>query len=364
MIKRLAILLLVLLLVFGGIFGLKFYQLRQMAGKMGAPPPATVASTTVQSEVWPQYLRAVGTLVANQGVFVTNEVVGQVSRIGFESGAKVKRGQLLLELDSSVDQAELNGLLAEQKLAELQLERMTRLLRDHTVSQADYDEARARVDSNEARLAAKRAVTEKKQIRAPFSGQLGIRLVDLGEYLAPGARIVELQAVDPIHVDFALPERHFSLLATGQTVTIAVQSYPGKVFTGKIAAINPAVDVGSRTLRLRATLSNPDGVLRPGMFAEVRTLLPAQEQVLTLPRTAITYNPYGDAVFVIIEQDQRPTVQQRQVQTGEEREGRVVIVSGLTAGEQVVSAGQVKLRNGMPVQIDNSVQLPSQVKRP
>jgi membrane fusion protein (multidrug efflux system) len=207
-------------------------------------------------------------------------------------------------------------------------------------------------------------VIAKKRITAPFSGWLGIRQVDLGEYLQPGAAIVPLQALDPLYVDYSLPERHLDLISVHQAVEIEVQAFAGEIFTGRISAVNPGIDPGTRSLRIRATLENPQSRLRPGMFAEVRTVLPQRPGVLTLPRTAITYNPYGDSVFVIQEGETGPSVQRRQVETGGVRNGRVEIVHGLQAGERVVIAGQVKLRNDQAVVVDNSIALEPQITRP
>ena len=358
MIKRIIHVVVLLAVMFGGIFGWKFYSGQKLATMMSRPqPPATVASAEVEVHAWQPYLRAVGSVAAIQGVFVTTEVPGQVSEILFESGRKVEIGEVILQLDDSVDRADLDGLVAQQTLARLQFERNKKLLKDRSVSRSEYDQSRAQLDGAKATVAAKRATISKKKIRAPFSGQLGIVEVDPGEYLSPGARIVPLQALDPVYVDYTLPERHFSRVKVGQPVVVEVQAYPGRTFEGTITAINPGIDPGTRSVRLRATLDNPGQLLRPGMFTEVRTVLPAREGVLTLPRTAITYNPYGESVFIIQEQEGVQVVQRRRVKTGEVRNGHVEIVQGLQAGDSVVAAGQIKLRNGQPVTIDNSVQL-------
>lgn len=358
MIKRLILVVLLLVVVFGGIFGWKYFVGQQMAASMAAPPPpATIASAEVQVETWQPYLYSVGSVAATQGVFVTTEVPGQVKEILFESGHRVEAGDVILQLDDSVDEADLEGLIAQRNLARLQFERARKLVKERSVSQSEFDQSRAQLDSAEATVASKRAVIAKKKIRAPFSGRLGIRQVDVGEYLSPGTNIVPLQALDPVYVDYTLPERHFEQLHPGQPVRVEVQAYPGRVFEGSISAINPGIDPGTRSAQVRATLDNPEQLLRPGMFAEVRTVLPARDDILTLPRTAITYNPYGESVFVILEKDGAQVVQRRQVKTGEVRDGRVEIVEGLASGEQVVSAGQVKLRNDQPVVVDNSVEL-------
>jgi len=360
--KRLILVILLLVVIFGGIFGWKYYSGMRMAAMMSAPPPpAVVASAKVRVESWQPYLQAVGSVTATQGIDVTTEVAGKVSEILATSGQRVKAGDLLLRLDDSVDEADLQGLVAQRKLAQLQFERNSKLLKDKSVSRSDYDQARASLDSAEAAVAAKQALIRKKAIRAPFSGQLGIADINLGQYLSPGDAIVPLQALDPVYVDYSLPERHLPQVRVGQAVEVAVQARPGRRFKGVISAINPGIERGTRSLRLRATLDNPDWLLRPGMFAEVSTVLPLRDDILTLPRTAVTYNPYGESVFVIQKQDSGLVVQNRPVKTGEVRDGRVEITEGLAAGDEVVSAGQNKLRNGQPVTIDNRVKLDGKV---
>jgi membrane fusion protein (multidrug efflux system) len=360
--KRLILVSLILIVIFGGIFGWKYYSGVQMAAMMSRPPPpAVVASAVVKVESWQPYLKAVGSVTATQGIFVTTEIAGQVREILARSGQMVETGDVLLRLDDSVDKADLNGLIAQRTLASLQFERAKKLLRDKSISRSDYDTSRANLDSAEAAVAAKRALINKKTIRAPFSGQLGIADINPGQYLSPGDAIVSLQALDPVYVDYSLPERHLSRVHVGQRVEVGVQAWPDRRFRGVISAINPGIDPGTRTLRLRATLDNPDHLLRPGMFAEVSTVLPLRDNVLTLPRTAVTYNPYGESVFVVQQQETGLVVQNRPVKTGEVRAGRVEILEGLRADDQVVAAGQNKLRNGQPVTIDNSVQLDRRV---
>jgi membrane fusion protein (multidrug efflux system) len=365
MILRLVIVVMLLTLLFGGIFGWKYRQMQQAQAIASMPPaPATVASAEVRSARWQPYLRAVGTLVASAGVFVSSDIGGLIDAIRFESGQPVEAGELLIQLDAEVDKADLQGLLAERRLAEIQFQRFRKLLREKSISRSEYDQASATLDNAEAQVASMRAKIEKKAIRAPFSGVLGIRQVNLGEYLAPGARIVSLQSLDPIYVDYSLPERNLAALEEGQEVVVQVQAYPGRSFSGRITAVDPRIDTGTRNLRLRATLENSEHLLRPGMFAEVRTVLAARENVLTLPQTAITFNPYGESVFVIEEQDGALVVQRRQVETGEVRDGRVEIRTGLAEGERVVAAGQLKLRNAQPVRIDNSAELEARLSTP
>lgn len=354
MFKRLLLMLLLVGVVFGGIFALKARQMNQQAALMSRPPPpATVAVTEVRAETWEPRLKAVGSLEAAQGIFVTNEVAGKVSRILFESGQKVRAGEVILQLDDSVDQADLKGLIAERNLAEIKLERLARLLRDRSVSQSDYDESKAQLDGAEARVAAKQALIGKKRITAPFAGLLGIRKVDLGEYLPPGSPIVPLDALEPIYADYSVPERYLKDLTVGQGIRVKVAAHGDQYFEGQISAINPGIEQLTRSLRIRATLPNPEQRLRPGMFAEVETLLAVRKNVLTLPRTAITYAPYGESVFLLLEQDGKTTVERRPVTTGAVESGRVA-VEGLRVGDKVIVAGQVKLRNGQEVRIDNS----------
>jgi membrane fusion protein (multidrug efflux system) len=361
-IKRLVLVTLLLVVIFGGIFGWKFYTGMKMGAMMSAPPPpAVIASAVVEAQSWQPFLHAVGSVTAMQGIYVTTEVAGKVDDILADSGQTVRAGDLLLRLDDSVDEADLKGLIAQRRLAQLQFERNSKLLKDKSVSRSDYDQSRASLDSAEAAVEGKQALIHKKAITAPFSGQLGIVDINLGQYLSPGDAIVSLQSLDPVYVDYTLPERHLPDVQVGQTVEVEVQAWPGHRFKGTVSAINPGIDRGTRTLRVRATLDNPEHLLRPGMFAEVDTVLPKRDAILTLPRTAVIYNPYGESVFVIQKGDNGPVVQNRPVETGAVRAGRVEITRGLTAGEEVVAAGQNKLRNGQAVKVDNSVKLDGKV---
>lgn len=358
MVKRLVMMAVVLAIIFGGIFGWKYYMAGKSAAMMSQPPPpAIVASAQVMLESWEPYLAAVGSVVATQNVFITTEVAGQVEKILFESGQIVKAEDVILQLDDSVDKAELNGLIAQGTLAKLQFDRNAKLIKDRTVSQSEYDRLRAELDVAEATIASKRAVIDRKSIRAPFNGRLGIRDVNIGQYLTPGMHILSLQALDPVFVDYTLPERHFYRVKIGQRVVVQVQAHPGKMFEGEVTAIDPGVDPGTRTLRARATLDNPEQLLRHGMFTEVQTVLPVRDDILTLPRTAITYKPYGASVFLVTTENGSSSVKRKPVKSGEVRDGRVEIIEGLNAGDVVVSAGQVKLRNGQQINIDNSVEL-------
>lgn len=356
MLKRLVIVLLLLALLFGGIVWFKRQQLQQMAAMMGAPrPPAVVTATEVTAQPWRPRLEAVGTVVAVQGISVANEVPGLVREIAFESGQPVKAGDVLLRLDDAVDQAELRGYQSALALAKLKFQRAARLIKQRSVSQSDYDTAQAELSNAQAQVATKQAVIDKKVVRAPFDGVIGLRAVSLGQYLPAGSAIAPLVKLDPAQVDFSLPERYLPQVAVGQQVRVAVDAQRDVTFEGALQAIDPDVDASTRQLRLRASLPNPDGRLRPGMFARVALDLGRSVQVLTLPRVAINYAPYGDGVFVLQEKDGKTVVQQRQVRTGTVIGDRVVIEDGLQAGDRVVLTGLVKLRNGMPVRVDNKV---------
>lgn len=365
--KRLILVLLLLAVIFGGIFGWKYRQLQQMQAQMSKPqPPAVVSATTVRQEAWQPTLRAVGSLLAVNGVAVSTEVAGVVSEVAFESGETVERGDVLLRLDDSVDRAALTGLQADRELARVQFARAQDLLERRALSRSEFDEAKARYDAARAAVAEQQARIALKTIRASFSGLLGLRRADLGEYLSPGARIVELQALDPIYLDYAVPESQFARVRLGQEVRVELDAVPGETFSGQITAIDSGIEEGTRTVTVRATLPNPEGRLRPGMFAEVETLEGEPEPRLTLPRTAISFNTYGDFAFLIQDaEDDSLKVKRQPVSTGATREGRVAITEGLSEGDRVVAAGLVKLRDGQQVTIDNSVELDhGQIRQP
>ena len=359
MLKRSILLLILLFAIFGSLFYLKSQQMVQMQQQMAAPrPPAVIATAEAVLESRQPTLRSVGSLVAINGIDVSSEVAGIVSRIRFTSGNTVKQGEALIELDATVDKAELTALRADQRLAELEFKRIKDLLPKKVVSPSDYDQAQAKFQSAQARVEKQEAVVARKTIRAPFPGLLGIRRIDLGQYLNAGEGIVPLQVLDPLHVDYTLPERYFRQLHIGQPVQITLTMLQGEDFKAEISAIDAAITEGTRSIKLRATLPNPDGRLRPGMFVEVHTLVGEVEQVVTVPQTAISFNSYGSAVMVVKEgENGQLVVQSRQVKPGAVQNGRVEINSGLVAGEQVVRSGHNKLRPGQAVTIDNSIKL-------
>ncbi|MGE3771562.1 MAG: efflux RND transporter periplasmic adaptor subunit [Gammaproteobacteria bacterium] len=352
MLKRVLLLLVLALAIFGGLAATKYVQVRQMTQKLSVPqPPTAVAVATVERVQWPRSLTAVGSVSAVQDVTVTTEVAGQVESIRFESGAQVAAGDVLVTLDTSIDAAELAGLEASLRLAELQFVRAEKLRRERTMSEAQYDEAAAKRAEAAALVRAKQAHIAKKTIRAPIAGTLGIRRIDLGDYLAPGAEIVGLQSLDTVFVDYRLPERDLGRIRVGQQIEVRVQAYPDRRFGGTVTAIDPAIDVATRMVKLRARLPNPEGLLRPGMFADVDTREEQIDEVLVVPTTAITYSPYGNSVYLVSEADGGLKVQRRQVETGETRGSLVAVTKGVAAGDRVVAVGQNKLRNDVAVVI-------------
>tara|TARA_R110002096_G_scaffold200747_2_gene384961 strand:+ start:4802 stop:6028 length:1227 start_codon:yes stop_codon:yes gene_type:complete len=330
----------------------KQHDLEAFANMPRALPTVEVGSVTV--ERWQQYLYAVGSFKAVQDVSVTNEIEGKITGIRFASGQRVEEGAVLVTLDTSVDTAELEALVAEQRLNEVQFERSKKLLKDKTISKSEFDIAAARRDEAAAMTRAKAAAIAKKTIRAPFSGVLGIRKVDLGEFLDAGEEIVKLQTVSPIYLDFGTPERFFDKVTENLPIEAEVAAYPGEVFAGRLVAVEPGIDRATRNVFMRAEFANPDGRLRPGMFAEVRGLLPGMQDVLTIPETAVTYTPYGNSVFVVEQSDDGARTIRRLIETGEIRNGRVAVIRGLDSDAMIVSAGHNKLRNGMLVQIEQS----------
>lgn len=352
MVKRISLILAVLFIFGLGIYGLRLNKLSQIAAMSGrAFPPATISVAEVKSSSWRQSLFAVGSVVAEQGVDVTAPLPGTVVDIKFNSGTEVKKGELLVQMDIGVDLAQLEGLIASKELRELQFKRAKKLFDERQISRSDFDVARAALDEASAEMLTKKEFIARKRVYAPFDGTLGIRMIDLGDHLEPGDPVVPLQMLDPIHVDYALPEQFLSQLQMGQVIEIEVPAYPGQRYTGVITAFDPGIDPNTRNINIRATIENPLHQLRPGMFAEVWTIDPANKTVLLLPETSITYSPFGDTVFLVVDENDAALVERRQVQVGEVRNGEVEITKGLIPGDRVVAVGQNKLRNGMPVQI-------------
>jgi membrane fusion protein, multidrug efflux system len=364
MTARMLIMLGVVIVVFGAIFGwqaLKGHFIKQFFASMSAPPQ-TVSTTVASMQEWQPQLEAVGGLRAVKGADLSLEVPGIVDEIAFESGQDVEAGALLLRLRAADDIARLHSLEANAQLAQITYDRDQKLVKTQVVSQATLDSDAAKLKDAKAQITAQQAVIDKKFIRAPFAGHLGIRAVDIGQYLSAGTMIVTLQALDPIYLDFYLPQQSLDQIKTGQTVTVKVDTYPGQTFTGEISAINPKIDANSRNVEVRATLKNPDHKLLPGMFATVDIATNAPQRYVTLPQTAITYNAYGSTVYLVDDKGKdakgQPQLVARQnfVTTGATRGDQVAVLSGVKEGETVVTAGQIKLHNGSSLVVNNTVQ--------
>jgi membrane fusion protein, multidrug efflux system len=345
-------------LVLGGI---KARQISSMIafGKTFMPPPETVSTAVTRAEQWHDSLAAVGSITAEQGVTVAPEIAGTVSEIDFESGASVNTGDLLLKLDASSEEAQWRSAQAQADLARLNAERTRKLRADSTASQSELDQAEANLKQAQANADAIRAVIEKKTIRAPFSGQLGIRQVNLGEQISAGKGIVSLQSLTPVFADFSLPQQELEKLAAGLEVRVATDAFPGQKFSGEITAINPDIDAVTRSVRVRAKILNAEKLLRPGMFVRTDVTLPGDQKVLVIPATAVLSAPYGDSVFVVetkIDGGKTNLIaQQKIIRTGRTQGDFVSVESGLQAGDKVVSAGVFKLRSGMAVAENNDL---------
>ena len=351
MTRKLFIGIIIVVVVAGGLAAVKTMQIKTMiaAGASFAPPPETIASAVAQEEKWPDTIPAVGSVNASEGVTVAPEIAGTVSEIAFESGATVKLGDLLVKLDTASEEAQLRSAEAQVDLAKLIRERTQKLRADNTVSQSELDQADATLKQNQANADAIRATIDKKTIRAPFAGRLGIRLVNLGERLDAGKGIVSLQSLSPLFVDFSLPQQELARLQTGLKVSAVSDTYPDQVFEGELTVISPDLDAVTRSVRLRAKFKNTDERLRAGMFVRVSVVLPEAKPVLAIPATAILSAPFGDAVFVITGSTNL-VVQQKFIRTGRMHGDFISVESGLKAGDRVVSDGIFKLRNGMSVE--------------
>ncbi|MDX1610458.1 MAG: efflux RND transporter periplasmic adaptor subunit [Halofilum sp. (in: g-proteobacteria)] len=359
--KRMFLTLLGCLVVFGGVFGyLRFVgHMTEQALSNRPPPVETVSAIEAVTDTWQPQIRAVGSLGAVRGVDLATEIEGRVNAVAVEDGAAVEAGQVLVELDAAGLRAELRGARAEARLAELELERQRRLRQQNANSEADVDRAASQLEQARARVERVQANLEKKTIRAPFGGRIGIIGVDVGQFLVDGTEVVTLQTLDPINVDFTVPQRELARIENGQPVVVSVDAFAGESFAGAISAISPKVEQSTRNTAVRARLGNPEGRLRPGMFVQVAVQLPGQTDVVTLPQTAITYNPYGDSVFLVHETTNDAgetvrTVERKFVRTGATRGDQVQVLQGVEPGQTVVTSGQLKLRNGSRVTIDNS----------
>ncbi|MBZ5628349.1 MAG: efflux RND transporter periplasmic adaptor subunit [Acidobacteriia bacterium] len=362
MAKRTILMLGVTALLLATLAFVKFKQV-ESAGHAAAfqPPPEAVTSIVAERQRWPSTMGVIGTMEAVRGVTVSADLPGVVERILFDSGRSVRAGDVLVELDTRQERAQLASLEAQRDLARVNYGRMQQLVNAGVISRMEYDQATAQQKATEANVAEVRATIERKTIRAPFSGILGIRKVNLGQYLAAGSAVVPLQSLNPIYVNFGVPQQAAGQVKVGSNLRVASEAYAGHLFTGRVTALDSVVDETTRNVQVQATLSNPEGKLRPGMFVQVDVGLGASRTVITLPTSAISYAPYGDSVFIVTDlKDQQGKtyrgVRQQFVKLEGSRGDQVAVVSGVNPGDEVVTSGVFKLRNGAPVQVNNKVQ--------
>ena len=358
--KRILIAVLGLVLVIGALAAVKAMQIRAMIeqGKKAVLPPETVTTAVARAESWETSLSAVGSLTAVQGVTVAAELPAKVVEIAFEPGAKVKRGDLLIRQDTSVEEAQLPGAEAQVTLTESVLARDVEMLKDKIISQADYDAAVAGHRQAMAQVEILRATIAKKTVHAPFGGRLGVRQVNLGQILREGDPIVTLQSLDPIYVNFTLPQQELSRLRVGLPVRVASDAFPGLAIDGRITTVNPLVDAETRNVQLQATVANAAETLRPGMFVNTAVGLPVRRKVVAIPATSVLYAPFGDSVFVVADDNVvkgGKALRQQFVRLGERRGDFIAVTDGLKEGATIVSTGVFKLRNGQPVAVDNKL---------
>jgi membrane fusion protein, multidrug efflux system len=363
MIKRMVIMLVAVAIVLGAVFGFQAFKgvmIRKYMSAMGSPPQ-TVSTTKAAFSQWQPNIEAIGSLRAVKGADLSIEVSGVVDSISFNSGDDVAAGAPLLKLRSDDDAAKLDSLKATAELNQITYDRDQKQFKLQAVSQATLDTDSANLKNANAQVAQQQAILDKKNLRAPFAGHLGIRAVDLGQYLAAGTTIVTLQALDPIFLDFFVPQQAVDQVKLGQTVAVKVDAYKDRTFPGEISAVNPKVDASSRNVQIRATLKNADHRLLPGMYATVDIATGAPQNYITLPQTAITYNPYGDTVYIVDDRGGdaggKTSLVARQtfVTLGPTRGDQVAVLKGVHDGDTIVTAGQIKLHNGSTVLIDNSI---------
>ena len=361
--KRMIVMLAIVLVVIAGLGFVKFRQIQTAIAQGAAfqPPPDAVTTIVAQQEEWPATLSAIGTMAAVQGVTVSADLPGTVDRIAFESGRSVREGDILAELDTRQERAQLAAIEAQRDLARLNYNRMKGLLSDRVISQAEFDRAVAEQKQTDAQVGEINATIQRKTIRAPFSGILGIRHVNLGQYLAAGDPLVPLQSLHPIYVNFSVPQQEIRQIRVGHRIRLAAADVSGDEFTGRVTAIDSLVDQATRNIQVQATLPNPDGKLRPGMFVQTELSLGSSRSVITLPASAINYASFGDSVFVVTDlkgqngQTYRG-VRQQFVKLGGTRGDQIAIASGVNPGDEIVTSGVFKLRNGAAVVVNNKVQ--------
>jgi len=362
MAKRMIVTLGVMLAILAALSFVKFRQIQTAIAQGAAfqPPPDAVTTIVAKQEEWPATLSAIGTTAAVHGVTVSADLPGTVEHIYFDSGQSIRAGEVLAVLDTRQERAQLAAFEAQRQLAQLTFDRMQGLLNERVVSRAEFDRATADTRQTDAQVGEIRAMIDRKTIRAPFSGILGIRKVNLGQYLAGGNELVTLQALNPIYVNFGVPQQSAGQMTVGRGVRVTTDDAAGAEWTGRVTAIDSVVDQTTRNIQVQATLPNPQGRLRPGMFVQTEVALGRGHAVVALPASAISYAPYGDSVFVVTElkgEDGSPYrgVRQQFVKLGAARGDQVAVVSGIKPGDEVVTSGVFKLRNGVPVQINNTV---------
>jgi membrane fusion protein, multidrug efflux system len=363
MAKRMIVMLTVTLALVAGLGFVKFQQIQTAIAQGAAfqPPPEAVTTIMAQELEWPATLSAIGTMAAVQGVTVSADLPGTVDRILFESGQPAREGQVLAVLDTRQERAQLSAIESRRDLARLTFDRMQGLVNEKVISRAEFDGATAEFQQTDAQVDEIRALIERKTIRAPFSGILGIRQVNLGQYLAAGDPLVTLQSLDPIYVNFGVPQQSAGQMVVGRAVRLTTDDLAGEQWTGRITAIDALVDEATRNIQVQATLANPGGRLKPGMFVQAEVPLGPSQTVIALPASAISYAPYGDSVFVVAEmkgEDGRTYlgVRQQFVKPGPARGDQVAVLSGINPRDEVVTSGVFKLRNGAAVLVNNAVQ--------
>jgi membrane fusion protein (multidrug efflux system) len=356
--KRMFIMLICVGILFGSIFAFQIFKANMIKKAMSAnqAPAVSVSSTVAQINSWQPLLKATGSMRAYRGVDVTTEIAGLVRSIEFTPGAQVKSGQLLVKLNDDSEVAQLQSLQAAAELAKINYNRDKAQYAAEAISKAILDADISNVKATEAQVKQQQAIIAKKNILAPFAGRLGITTVNPGQYLNPGDMIVTLQALDPIFIDFYLPQQDFTKISLGQNIIIKSDIYPGKTFQGKITTINPKIDTATRNVQVEATVANPKQMLLPGLFANVEIYTGKPQSLITLPQTAITFNPYGDMVFIIQKTEAKTLIAlQTPVSLGETRGDQIAILHGVKEGDTVVTSGQMKLKNKSTVTINNSV---------
>ena len=366
MLKRMIVMLAVVIALVGGLGFVKYRQIATAIaqGSSFAPPPDAVTTIVAARQTWPSTLNIIGTAAAIQGVTVSADLPGTVARINFESGKAVHAGDLLVELDTRQEQAQLAAAEAQRDWARINFNRAQELVKQGVLARTEYDNTSAQQKSTEAQVGEIRATIERKTIRAPFSGILGLRQVNLGQYLAAGQAIVPLQALNPIYVNFGVPQQTSAQALAHRALQVMSDDLPGATFIGRVTAVDSVINEATRNIQVQATLPNPDSKLRPGMFVRVQVVLGASRQVVTLPASAINYAPYGDSVFVVTNlTDPKGKmyrgVRQQFVKVEGSRGDQVAVVSGINPGDEVVTSGVFKLRNGAAVQVNNKVQPPN-----